>query len=57
MHQSKMGTIQDVIEIMVVIVYLGRSELSLIHDVLRGQRTDVKAVGKRTLYNKKKIRR
>jgi hypothetical protein len=55
MNQSKMRTIQDVIEIMIVIVHLGRGELPFIHDVLRGQRTDVKAFGERTLYNKKKV--
>jgi hypothetical protein len=43
-----MGTIQDMAEIVIVIVYLGRRKLSLIYDILGGQGTDVKAFRERT---------
>lgn len=53
MNQCKMRTIQNMAEIVIVIVYLGRRKLSLIYDILGGQGTDVEAFCERTLYSKK----
>ncbi len=50
MYKSEVRAIQDMVEIMIIVVHLRRGELSFIHDILRGQRADVKAFRERTLY-------
>ena len=49
MNQSKMGLVQDMIQVMVVIIDLRRGELPLIHYILRRQTAYVEPFGKRTL--------
>lgn len=49
MYQREMRTIQDVVEVMIVIVYLRGGELSLVDDVLGREGAYVEALGKRTL--------
>lgn len=44
MHERKVTLEQGVVEVMVVVVDLWRTELTLVDDVVGGQRTDVKVI-------------
>jgi len=50
MDQGKVGTIQIMVEVVIVIVHLTRRELSLVDNVLGRQGADVKTFRERTLY-------
>jgi hypothetical protein len=43
MDEAEVRLVEDVVQVVVVVVYLGGRKLSLVDDILRRQRTDVKS--------------
>ena len=41
MHQSKMGFVEDMVEVVIVVVHLWGRKLSLVHNVFGGERAHV----------------
>jgi hypothetical protein len=55
MNQSKVRSIENMAEIVIVIVHLAWRELTFVDDVLGGQRTDVKSFCERSLCDEKLV--
>ena len=45
MDEGKVGSVKDVIEVVVIVVHLDGGELTLVYNVGRGERADVEGVG------------
>ena len=46
--ESEVGTVEHMVQVVIVVVHLRRRELTLVNDVLGRERTDVEALRERT---------